>query len=225
MSAAKPYFLSITFLAAVLSLLSLQAAQAEDAAKPAINPKLTYIHEGQAVNGWGFQLGDPDNWATPVDASRIAKSASGKISVEPTDKAGKDDALKISWSPRKAVKGVIALYGSPLDLSKFKDEGALALDIRLDMKPDKDVTFGMDCGYPCRSEIHLSKSLKDLPKDQWTTLPIPLNCLLKDGFDISKVNGPFVISTDGKLGISISEVRLLRLPEGEKGCVTEPKKK
>lgn len=223
MLAAKLHFVRFTFLTAALTLLGFQIAQAEDAAKPSINPKITYIHEGQAVSGWGFQLSDPQNWSVPVDATRIAKSASGKVSIEPTDKAGKGDALKISWAPRNNVKGGIALYGSPTDLSKFKDEGAIALDIRLDMKPDKDVTFALDCGWPCRSEIHLSKSLKDLPKDQWTTLPIPLNCFLKEGFDISKVNGPFVISTDGKLGLSISEVRLLRLPEGEKGCAAETK--
>lgn len=222
---AKHRSLVFTLFTAVLSLLSLQAAQAEDTAKPAINPKLAYIHEGQAVSGWGLQLSDPENWSVPVDATRIAKSASGKISIEPTDKTGKGDALKISWSPRNNLKGGIAIYGSPLDLSKFKDEGAIAIDIRLDVKPNKDVTFAMDCGWPCRSEIHLTKSLKDLPKDQWTTLPIPLNCFLKEGFDISKVNGPFVISTDGKLGISISEVRLLRLPDGEKGCAAEPEKK
>jgi hypothetical protein len=225
MSATNTYFLKLACLAATLSLLTLQTAKAEDATKPNINPKITYIYEGKAVSGWGFQLGDPENWSTPVDVTRIAKSASGKISVEPTDKAGKGDALKITWAPRKNLKGVIALYGSALDLSKFKDEGAIALDIRLDAKPDKDVTFGMDCGYPCRSEIHIYKSLKDLKKDEWTTLPIPLNCFIKDGFDISKINGPLVIATDGKLGISISDVRLLRLPEGEKGCAAEAEKK
>jgi len=214
---------SVRFSLLTLSLFFITTTvHAEDAAKPAINPKLVYIHEGQAVSGWSFQLGDPDNWSTPVDASRIAKSASGKVSIEPTDKTGKGDALKISWSGHKPVKGVIALYGSPLDLSNFKDEGALAIDIRLDVKPDKDVTFGMDCGYPCRAEIYLTKTLKDLKKNEWKTIPIPLNCLLKDGFDISKVNGPFVIGTDGKLGITIAEVRLLRLPEGDKGCAKEP---
>ncbi len=222
MLAVQPHIVRLSLFISAIFFCNTSAVHAEDP-KPAINPKLVYIHEGQAVSGWGFQLGDPESWSTPVDATRIAKSATGKISVEPTDKTGKGDALKISWSPRKEVKGVIALYGSPLDLSKFKDEGALALDIRLDMKPNKDVIFSMDCGWPCRSEIHLGKTLKDLPKDQWTTVPIPLNCLVKDGFDFSKVNGPFGISTDGKLGISIAEVRLLRLPEGDKGCVADAK--
>lgn len=216
-------FLKFAIFATTLSCLTLQTSHAEDAAKPNINPKVMYIYEGQAVSGWSFRLGDPDDWSKSVDSTRIAKSASEKISIEPTDKVGKGDALKISWSSKKNHKGVIALYGSALDLSKFKDEAAIALDIRLDTKPDKDVTLGMDCGYPCRTEIHIAKSLKDLKKGEWTTLPIPLNCFIKEGFDITKVNAPFVMSTEGKLGISIADVRLLRLPEGEKGCAGETK--
>ncbi len=210
--------LKVSFLAILISTCNSQTVFAADAAKPAINPNFIYINEGKAVEGWGLQLGDPENWAMAVDASRKAKSASGKVSIEPADRVDKGDALKISWSPRNTNKGSVAVYGTPIDLSKFENEGALVFDMRLDMKPDKDVTFGMDCGYPCRSEMHVGKILKDLKKDEWTTVPIPLNCFTKEGLDIKKVNAPFVIGTDGKLGITIANVRLQKLPEGEKGC-------
>lgn len=206
------------FYAFTLSTLSVQAVQAADDVKPAINPNFNYMSDGQAVSGWGIQLGDPENWSSSVDASRKATSASGKVTIEPADRTGRGDALQISWSPRKDLKGVFSLSGAPIDLSKFENEGALVLDMRLDTKPDKNVTFGMDCGYPCRSEMHVSKILKDLTKDEWTTLPIPLNCFTREGLDIKKVNGPLLISTDGKLKITIANVRLQKLPEGEKGC-------
>jgi len=218
MPATHRHRLKLTIFTLALSALSLQTVQAADSAKAAVNSNFNYISDGEAVSGWGLQLGDPDNWATSVDASRKAKSASGKVSIEPVDRAGRGDALQISWSPRKDVKGVFGVYGAPLDLSKFENEGALVFDMRLDTKPDKNVTFGMDCGYPCRSEMHVSKILKDLKKDEWTTLPIPLNCFTKEGLDIKKVNGPIVISTDGRLKITIANVRLQKLPEGEKGC-------
>jgi len=218
MASQSQYFIKTFFCAVLLSGLCAQVVQAADAAKPAINPNFVYMHDGQPVSGWGLQLGDPENWATPVDASRKAKSASGKISIEPIDFKATGDALKISWSPRKAVKGVFAIYGSAIDLSKFENEGAIVFDMKMDMKPDKDVTFGMDCGYPCRSEMHVSAMLKDLKKDEWTTFPIPLNCFTKEGLDIKKINGPVVISTEGRLGITITNVRLQKLPEGEKGC-------
>ena len=221
MSVRKNYLIKSTFFAVAFSIGSLlitQAATAADAAKT-INPNFNYMHDGKVVSGWGIQLGDPENWATPVDESRKAKSASGKVSITPVDRVDKNDALQISWSPRKAIKGVFSIYGAAIDLSKFENEGALVFDMKMDMKPDKDVTIGMDCGYPCRSEMHVGKILKDLKKDEWTTLPIPLNCFTKEGLDIKKVNGPVVIGTDGKLGITIANVRLEKLPEGEKGCL------
>lgn len=220
MTPVLSYRLKITFLASLLSILGLQTAQAADAAKAAPNPNFIYINNGQTTGNWSIQLGDPDNWSLPIDASanRKAKSAAGKVSIEPVDRADKGDALQISWSPRKAIKGVFSVSGASIDLSKFENEGAIVFDMRMDMKPDKDVTFGMDCGYPCRSEMHVSKILKDLKKDEWTTVPIPLNCFTKEGLDIKKVTGPIVISTDGRLGITIANVRLQKLPEGEKGC-------
>lgn len=205
----------------LISLLAFPSAPlvlAADADKPAINPNFVYLNNGQVVTGWGIQLGDPENWATAVDESRRAKSASGKVAIEPVDRVERGDAVQIFWTPRKSDKGVFAIYGSPLDLSKFENEGAIVFDMRMDMKPDKDVTFGMDCGYPCRSEIQVSKILKDLKRDEWTTMPIPLNCFTKEGLDIKKINGPVVISTEGKLKITIANIRLQKLPEGEKGC-------
>ena len=55
-------------------------------------------------------------------------------------------------------------------------------------------------------------------KDVWTTFPIPLNCFTKEGLDIKKVSGPVNISTEGRLGLTITNIRLQKLPEGEKGC-------
>lgn len=212
------HFIKTFLCATVLLGLYAQTTQAEDAAKPAVNPNFVYMSEGKAVSGWGIQLGDPESWSTPVDASRKGKSASGKLSIEPIDFQATGDALKLSWSPRKAIKGVFSIYGTAIDLSKFENQGAIVFDMKMDMKPDKDVTFGMDCGYPCRSEMHVSAMLKDLKKDEWTTFPIPLNCFTKEGLDIKKINGPVVISTDGRLGLTITNVRLQKLPEGEKGC-------
>jgi hypothetical protein len=218
MSRFKNTFLKTFIFCITPTFFYLPSVFAAEETKPSVNPNFVYINDGQAVTGWGIQLGDPENWATSVDASRKAKSASGKVSIEPADRVGRGDALQISWSPRKDIKGVFSVYGGPLDLSKFENEGAIVFDMRLDIKPDKNVTFGMDCGYPCRSEMQVSKILKDLRKDEWTTMPIPLNCFTKEGLDIKKVNGPVVISTDGKLKMTIANVRLQKLPEGEKGC-------
>ena len=216
MAARKLSFLNTCFFSLALTGCYVSSALAADAAVP--NPNFSYIQDGQPVTGWGLQLGDPENWSMPLEANRKGKSAAGKVVVETIDFKANGDALKIVWKSNKNIKGVFAIGGAPIDLSKFENEGALVFDIRLDTKPDKDVTIGMSCGYPCRGEMHVSSILKDLPKDEWTSLPIPLNCFTKEGLDIKKVSGPFDINTEGKLGLSITNVRLQKLPEGEKGC-------
>lgn len=214
---AKHRSLVFTLFTAVLSLLSLQAAQAEDTAKPAINPKLAYIHEGQVVSGWSLQLGDPTNWSTPV-SNRTGESASGKVKVEPSDRNTKGDAIKATWDGKKSGQGNLAIYGSPLDLSNLENDGALYIEIKVITPPNANITIGMDCGYPCGGKVPVGKNLKQLKRNEWDVLPIPLNCLTKEGLNLKKINGPFVISTDGKLQIELGNVKLLKLAEGDVGC-------
>jgi hypothetical protein len=96
--------------------------------------------------------------------------------------------------------------------------------MRVDVKPDKDVKIGLDCGYPCRAELSVNRMIKKMPKGEWFSLPLPLNCFKSDNFDLSKINGPFSISTDGKFTVSITNIRLEKLDENDKGCVDEDKK-
>ena len=77
---------------------------------------------------------------------------------------------------------------------------------------------GIDCGYPCRADLVINKMIRSMPKGEWFSLPLPLNCFNSDNFDLSKVAAPFTISTEGKFTVSVINIRLEKLPEGDKGC-------
>jgi|SRR6187431_343912 hypothetical protein len=186
-----------------------------------LNPNHFYLVKGELI-GRSISLGDPSNWSTSIQG-REGVSAGSKISVAPTDFKAKGDAIQIIWSPRKKVQGNFALYGNPIDLSKYKDAAAITIDMRIDVKPDKNVNIGLDCGYPCRADISINKMIKQMPQGEWFSLPLPLNCFKSDNFDLSKINGPFTISTEGRFTASITNIRLEKLPEGDKGCVGETK--
>lgn len=188
-------------------------------AQNTLNPNYFYLVKGELIER-DIALGDPSNWNINIPG-REGSSAGGKVSVMPTDFKATGDAIQIKWSPRKKMIGSLALYGNPIDLSKFKDAAALTIDMRVDVKPDKDVRVGLGCGYPCRADLSISKMIKSMPKGEWFSLPIPLNCFKGDDFDLSKINGPFSIATEGKFTVSITNVRLEKLPEGDKGCVAE----
>ena len=186
----------------------------------ALNPNHFYLVKGELI-GRSISLGDPSNWSTNIQ-EREGTSAGGKISVAPTDFKAKGDAIQLTWAPRKKVQGNLGLYGNPIDLSKYKDAASLTIDMRIDVKPDKNVNIGLDCGYPCRADISINQMIKKMPKGEWFSLPLPLNCFKSDNFDLSKINGPFSIATDGKFTVSITNIRLEKLAEGEKGCTDTP---
>ncbi|HCS63110.1 MAG TPA: glucan-glucohydrolase [Cellvibrio sp.] len=182
-----------------------------------LNPNYAYLIKGELI-GRNISLGDPTNWGLWIPG-REGESASGKVKVAPTSFKGEGDAIQITWSPKKMIHGSFALYGNPIDLSKFKDAVSLTIDMRIDVKPDKNVNVGLDCGYPCRADLSINALIKRMPKGKWFSLPLPLNCFKSDNFDLSKINSPFSIATDGNFKVSITNIRLEKLPEGEKSCV------
>jgi Galactose-binding domain-like len=204
---------ALLFLSVFLSFSTTTQAQTAE-----LNPNFFYLVKGQVIGPRGISLGDPDNWSVQVQ-NREGKSETGKIAVTPTDFKAKDDAIKITWAARKPVKGTLGIYGATaIDLSSFKNAATLVVDMRIDTKPDKNVTIGMDCTYPCVAEIIINESLKSPKKGEWFSLPLPLNCFKNNNFDLSKITGPFTIATEGKFAVSIANVRIEKLGEGEKGC-------
>ena len=186
-----------------------------------LDPVFYYLVKGQPIQR-SISLGDPTNWSSGIQGVE-GQSAGGKVIVAPTSFKSEKDAIQIIWAPRKKMQGNFALYGPSIDLSKYKNTASLTIDMRVDVKPDKNVNVGLDCGYPCRADLPINQMIKSMPKGEWFSLPLPLNCFKSDNFDLSKINGPLSISTDGKFTVSITNVRLEKLPEGDKGCVNEEK--
>jgi hypothetical protein len=211
MLVAKPAPIRFLLFVTTFFFFSTSAVQAEDVARPAINSKLFYLHEGKTVN-----------WSTQVQNSQ-GQSASGKVTVTPSDRNGKGDAIKVIWDAKKSGQGNFAIYGSPLDISNLENDAALYIEMKVIVPPKSNTTIGMDCGYPCGGKVPVGKNLKQLKRGEWDVLPIPLNCLTKEGLDLKKVNGAIVIGTDGKMEIELGDIRLLKLAEGDKGCQTPDK--
>ncbi len=205
---------SVRFLAAALAVIGLSAST--HAQENTLNPNHFYLVGGQLVGPRVMQIGDPSDWSVGVQ-NREGKSKSGKISVAPDNFNATGDAITLTWS-RKKGQGSFAIYGQPIDLSAYKDAAALVIDMKVNTRPNQGVNIGMDCGYPCRATIQARTMLREFPVGQWFSLPIPLNCLKSDNFDLSKINGPFIINTEGQLNLSIANVRLEKLQEGETGC-------
>lgn len=186
----------------------------------AVNNKINYIVDGKVVSGWTAITGDPEKWWSPLTELK-GQSVSGKLVLEPAQFKTPGDAFRLTWVPRKELHAQFSLGGNPIDLKAFENTGALVIAMRVLSSPDKAVNIAMRCGDKCEGKIDISKNVKKLKKEEWILLPIALNCFSMVGADLSKIATPFEISTDGKLSIEISSVRLERLGPDEKGCVAD----
>lgn len=193
------------------------AGASVQAESPAFNPNFHYFIGGQVVGERGFILGDPANWSIEL-IDLAGHSANKKVKVQPENYQGKNDALHIVWSKAK-MNGQIALYGPPINLAAVRDQATLVFDVKVERKPTQDVTLAMDCGWPCRGSFNAANVLRKFPKGEWRYFSLPLNCIRGEGYDPSKINGVFLMATEGALELSVANIRIERLAEGEKGCV------
>jgi len=181
-----------------------------------LNPKFFYFFGGKLIGNRWMTVGDPKKWGETI-SDLPGSSASKKLKASKEDYQGKGDAIRLEFS-RKKIKGDFGIYGSPINIDSVKDAAALTFDVKMITKPDKGVQIALDCGYPCRAEVEVARQLRKLPKNEWAVFPIPLNCFKSDDFDLKKINGVFVIGTEGKLKLSVANVRLEKLPAGNTGC-------
>lgn len=207
-------FVTRFWAAGCLTLASLLGNCTVQADAP-VDARMFYLQNGEPVQR-GIGLGDPSNWNVMI-TGRSGKSAGGKVEVNPTDYKSKDDALQVKWS-KKTEQGNFSMYGAPINLTPYVQAASLVITMRVDVPPDKPVSIGMDCGYPCGATIGLNPLIKSMPKGKWFELPIPLNCFKGDNFDMSKINAPVVISTQGKFTVSLLNIHLEKRAPDEVGC-------
>lgn len=215
--AGRSYVISVWVKLADKNAANLSQQAPQEVNQPAkVNTDMVYFYQGKTYGSWGLSLGDNDNWVLPA-TGLSATSAANQLTMTPAIYKKGNDAINLKWS-RKKGKGQFAIYGSEIDLTNVEHRAALTMEIKVLNKPKKGVTIGMDCGYPCRSEIYIHKTLRELPKGKWQTFPIPLDCFSAKGLDVSKINGVFVLATEGKFEVELANIRMALLPEGAPTC-------
>ncbi|WP_347400220.1 putative glycoside hydrolase [Sphingomonas sp. BK036] len=66
--------------------------------------------------------------------------------------------------------------------------------------------------------VPITRTLATAKVGDWQQVIVPLQCFAKRGIDMAQVTAPFVIATDGKLGLSISDVKIDSAPVSMTKC-------
>jgi beta-glucosidase len=136
------------------------------------------------------------------------------------DRRAQEDALRFVW-PGGREASVVIESPQPYDLSReTTGQLSLVIDYRVDIPPTGTVTLGMVCGPECAAAIPVTGALRAAPVGEWRTLIVPLGCFSRPGMQMDKVTVPFALGTAGRLGLSISDVRIMSATVPQDRCGT-----
>lgn len=157
--------------------------------------------------------------AGPAEPWRLVEGGDpSRLAVAEVDREVQGDSRRVTWSGGgEASVGLRA--DQTIDLTRESNgDLALAVDLLVERPPTAPVYLGMSCGPDCRGGVDVAGRLAELPAGEWQTLRIRLRCFADSGADMSRIDGPFALSTTGELSLRISGVRLVSADDGPASC-------
>lgn len=176
------------------------------------------VFRGGTQSPWMNYLGDPNNWVLPVSGSEVS-GAGNEITVSSLDVRKQEDARSITWSGSGSFDSQF-YWKTPndrvVDLSAALEQGgAISLVLKMQTSPVGKVGVRMDCLWPCRGELDVTKLFKRLPTEQWVRLSFPLACFEEAGVDLSSVNAPFVLVSSREMSLAIYDLAVVPSPDAD----------
>ncbi|MEM7354093.1 MAG: exo 1,3/1,4-beta-D-glucan glucohydrolase [Acidobacteriota bacterium] len=172
---------------------------------------------GGPVDPWTLYVGDEADGKLAVTGAE-ATSASDRLTLRSIDRRVQEDARAVAWSGGAAAE-VYLQAAESIDISRESNgDLALAFDLRVDRAPAGTVTLRMDCGDGCSGSLDVTDELTTMPAAEWQTVRVRLRCFADAGADMTKIDTPFLIATDGELELAFSDVKLVSAAAGEAPC-------
>lgn len=157
---------------------------------------------------WVLYVGDDENWSVNVKGNSGATANNKTLTVSSTDNLTQEDARKLRWSALKYAQFYFQHQQGVNITELAKNNGALTFKVKVEVPPDDAVDLRMDCHYPCMGQLDFTSFLRKLPRDEWQSVAVDLDCFAKQGAVLSQINTPFLIGTSGKLSLEIADISI-----------------
>ena len=170
---------------------------------------------GGVPAGWRLLLED-GNGATSLTGPGAA-SPDRVVTATAVDRAAQEDARRFTWSG--GGFGQVEIEPPrPLDLQRETNgELSLVLDLRVDARPTDAVDLKMASGT-ANATVAIGPALTAAATNGWTSVAVPLRCFAKGGLDPTRVSSPVLLSTPGRLALSVSGVRIASVAAPTVSC-------
>ena len=172
------------------------------------NVEANIIFSGSNRDPWRAYVGDSSDWHKIVSGQSMA-TPYGALTVTTVDGIVQEDSRMLNWTGGYESQFYWQAQ-APSDLSQLAvNGGALMMTFKVDKYPEGTVTQRMDCGWPCSGSIEMTDFFNSVPKGQWSTVGISLDCFSKVGVDLKKVTSPLVLVSKDPFGITFNDVRVV----------------
>jgi beta-glucosidase len=157
-----------------------------------------YYRDGRTVRPWRFEI------------------TNNVVTREAVDVGGVQEAgAKFTWSG--TAPGSARIVGSaPIDLTRQANgDLSLLFEYRLDAKPTAPVQLSMRCGERCGTNLDVTPQLSAAKVGEVSKLNVKLvNFRGADFKEMAVITEPFVMTTSGKLAITVKTLRIISDPAG-----------
>lgn len=167
--------------------------------------KILKIFDNRPLDPWQLIIADGHNNTVAVTGSTASLAT---ISLRAVDRNVQEDSRRLQWNG--TGRGSAGFYSqSRTDLVPYLEaNAALLVDVRVDESPTADVRLGVFCGQDCVAEKSITENLQAAPQKEWITLSIALKCLATDRAKMDMILSPFYLVTEGKLDLSLYNLRI-----------------
>jgi beta-glucosidase len=135
------------------------------------------------------------------------------VTMETVDVGGVQEAgRKFTWNG----EGSISVIGNaPIDLKRQANgDLSLFIEYRVDTKPTAPVQLTMRCGDNCGASLDVTEQLNAAKPGEIRNVKVKLTNFREHGADMGVITQPFVMTTNGKLALTIKTLRLVADPAG-----------
>lgn len=147
----------------------------------------------------------------------------GTVTTKGIDYQGmQQSALNVNFSGETegfAGKSAAQIYMQTVDekgvdYNRYVNANAtIEFDIRVNSGNPALVNLSTHCEYPCRGEVNIANVLPK-PSSDWSTIKIPVQCMVETGMSYQMMNTPFLIYTAEAINFDIGAIRYVPQPEG-----------
>ena len=175
-----------------------------------------FFDKGLPTASWSLLVSDGQSDRTRITTTP-AVAIGGRIQVKAVDHLTQEGARQFT-STGNGPTLIELVTHAPIDVSRETNGDVLLLvTMRYDQLSNAPIKLSMRCGEGCSGQI-APVALSKLEVGKWQTVGVPIKCFANAGADVSKLDAPFQISTNGSVNFSLSRVALGTVADTILGC-------